>query len=436
MARDTDKRLRGMVMYSIYVRNYSGEGTFKAVQRDLDRIRGLGVDIIWLLPIHPIGQKARKGLLGSPYAIENYRKINPELGTLADFKELVDAIHLRGMKCIIDVVYNHTSPDSWLSRRHPEWFYKKADGSFGNRIGEWSDIIDLDYNQRGLWDYQIGTLKMWAGIVDGFRCDVAPLIPLEFWLRARREVEKIRPGCLWLAESVEPPFILDNRARGMVSLSDSEVFEAFDVCYDYDIFSDFRGFLAGKNTLSQYADKVNMQEYIYPDNYVKLRYLENHDQARAKAILAGERALLNMTAFIYFQKGMTLLYAGQETCNERRPDLFDRDPVSWDTGRGLSGLMARLSALKKDPIFADSRYHVQAVGEELLLASHTHQGRRMAGVFSLKGAEAKVPVDVKDGQYINLIDGSGFRVENAVLPFAGLPLIFEAEGDNRHGSRL
>ena len=141
MAFDTDKTLRNQVMYSVFVRNYSKEGTFEGVRKDLQRIKDLGVDIIWLMPVHPLGEKARKGTLGSPYAIKNYREINPEFGTLEDFKALVSDIHNLGMKCIIDVVYNHTSPDSWLSVHHPEWFYHKEDGSFGNRVGDWTDHL-------------------------------------------------------------------------------------------------------------------------------------------------------------------------------------------------------------------------------------------------------------------------------------------------------
>ena len=148
MAFDTDKGHRNQVMYSVFVRNYSPEGTFEGVRKDLQRIRDLGVDIIWLMPIHPLGEKARKGSLGSPYAIKNYREVNPEFGTLEDFKALVDDIHALGMKCIIDVVYNHTSPDSWLSQNHPQWFYHKPDGSFSNRVGDLTDIIDLDYSNK------------------------------------------------------------------------------------------------------------------------------------------------------------------------------------------------------------------------------------------------------------------------------------------------
>lgn len=319
MAKATEYSLRNQVVYSIYVRNHSEEGTFKAVEKDLRRIHDLGVDIIWLLPIHPIGQISRKGKLGSPYANQNYREVNPELGTREDFESLVKAIHSYGMKCIIDVVYNHTSPDSWLVKHHPEYFYKTPEGKLGNRVGDWGDIVDLDYQQVELWDYQIETLKMWASIVDGFRCDVAPLLPLDFWLRAREEVAKVNPHCIWLSESIEPEFIMHLRSRGMTALSDAEILQAFDACYDYDVYPEFSGYLTGDNPLSSYVDKINRQEYIYPDNYVKLRFLENHDRPRASKLIPNENELINWTVFMYFQKGMPLIYGGQEMQNDVCP---------------------------------------------------------------------------------------------------------------------
>ena len=334
MLKRTNKSLRNLVMYSIWVRNHSDEGNFDGVKKDLDRIKGLGVDIIWFLPVHPIGDVARKGLLGSPYAIRDYRAINPEFGTLEEFKTLVDEMHRRDMKCMMDVVFNHTSPDSWLVKNQPDWFYRNGQGSFGNKVGEWPDVIDLDYSQKGLWDYQIETLKYWAEVVDGFRCDVAPLLPLEFWLRAREEVEKVRPGCLWLAESVEPIFTIENRARGFISLSDSQLYQAFDICYDYDIHAYFKAYLSGQSTLAEYAAKINQQEAIYPDDYVKLRYLENHDQPRATSIITGDVALRNWTAFIYFQKGTTLIYAGQEHGDNNLPAFLIR--IQSTGGRGLT----------------------------------------------------------------------------------------------------
>ena len=175
MAQQTDTQLRGKLMYSVFVRNHTPEGTFQALERDLDRIAALGTDIIWLLPIHPIGEVSRKGTLGSPYAIRDYRGVNPEYGTLGDLMHLVAQIHERGMKCIIDVVYNHTSPDSVLAAGHPEFFLRDELGRPTRRVAEWSDIVDLDYRNLDLWKYQIETLKIWAEIVDGFRCDVAKL---------------------------------------------------------------------------------------------------------------------------------------------------------------------------------------------------------------------------------------------------------------------
>lgn len=423
MATQTPKSYRNLIMYSVYVRNHTPEGTFQALGKDLDRIKSLGVDIIWLMPIHPIGTKARKGILGSPYAISDYRGVNPEYGTLEDFKALVEQIHSRGMKCIIDVVYNHTSPDSWLVQNHPEWFYHKADGSFGNHVGDWSDIVDLDYNQKELWDYQIETLKMWAGIVDGFRCDVAPLIPIEFWLKAREEVEKVRPGCFWLSESIEPSFIEYLHSQGLVAHSDSEIFTAFDLAYDYDIFGIFRSYLRGEVPLSAYAEAVNGQERLYPENYVKLRYLENHDNDRAAQIIPDETALLNWTAFTYFQKGMPLLFGGQEMGDAHRSDLFNKDTVNWNTGRDYSEYLRRLAQIKRQPLMADSTYQVMALPGDILLAVHEKNGKKLIGVFTLRGNAALVDVGLPDGQYENLLTGEVAEVYDGCLGIGTEPVI-------------
>lgn len=426
MAKETCKGYRNQVMYSVFVRNYSPEGTFEGVRRDLKRIRDLGVDIIWLLPIHPVGEAARKGTLGSPYAIRDYRGINPEYGSLKDFQRLVDDIHALGMKCVIDVVYNHTSPDSWLASNHPEWFYHRPDGSFGNRVGDWWDVIDLDYSQPGLWDYQIETLKYWASMVDGFRCDVAPLVPLEFWLRARTEVEQVHPGCFWLAESVEPSFVREGRAQGLGVLSDSELFQAFDVSYDYDIFDVFQGCLEGRLPLEHYAQAVNRQEVIYPDNFVKLRFLENHDRARAAFLIPEGPALLNWTAFLYFQKGMTLLYAGQEAQCAHRPGLFDKDDVEWADRPDFVHTLQKLAALKKNPLLSDSRYEVQALPRHILYATHHKDGHQLVGIFSTRGESSMVRVAAPDGLYVNLMDGHSVEVYEGMVPCKGTPIIFEA----------
>lgn len=426
MAKNTAKKYRNQVMYSVFVRNHSQEGTFEAVCRDLERIKSLGVDIIWLMPIHPIGEKDRKGTIGSPYAISDYRAVNPDYGTLEDFRHLTDEIHRLGMKCIIDVVYNHTSPDSWLVRNHPEWFYHKPDGSLGNHVGDWTDIVDLDYTNPDLWDYQIETLKNWAAMVDGFRCDVASLVPLNFWLRAREEVETVRPGCIWLAESVHTEFVAAARAEGLPALSDSEIFQAFDMSYEYDIFTRFQGYLEGDLPLSRYAEAINQQETIYPDNYVKLRFLENHDQLRAAAAIPDEAALLNWTAFLYFQKGTTLLYGGQECSCVHLPNLFEKDPVDWTSGPDRTEQLRRLYALKQHPLLTDSSYSVRALGGDILCAAHRGRESQLTGIFSLKGNCGLVSVEAPDGIYPNLADGGSVEVKFGRVSCQGDPIIFEA----------
>lgn len=427
MAENTNKSYRNQVIYSVYVRNHTEEGTFDGVRRDLPRIRALGANIVWLLPIHPIGQTARKGSLGSPYAIQDYLAVNPEYGTLDDFRRLVDEIHRLDMKCIIDVVYHHTSPDSVLAGEHPEWFFHKANGSFGNKVGDWTDIIDLDYGNRELWDYLVGALKYWASMVDGFRCDVASLVPLAFWKEARAQVEAVRPDCLWLAETVEPSFISQIRAAGFECLSDSQAYEAFDICYDYDIYDVFRDYLNGTIPLSSYARSVSQQEVIYPSNYVKLRYLENHDQLRAAFLIPNERALLNWTVFQFFQKGAALIYGGQEASCTHLPSLFERDPVDW-AGTDLTPLFQRLSALKRNSLLADGAYRVDALPGDVLRAVYQKGNRRLTGIFSVKGDCTLAAADTPDGWYENLVDGKKFEVRGGVVSGQGVPIVFETKG--------
>lgn len=425
MALDTKKDLRNMVIYSIFVRQYSEEGTFEAVRKDLKRIRSLGTDIIWLMPIHPIGEKNRKGSLGSPYAIRDYRAVNPDLGTMDDFKNLVADIHALGMKCIIDVVYNHTSPDSVLASEHPEWFYHKSDGSFGNRIGDWTDIIDLDYTKLPLWDYQIETLNQWASIVDGFRCDVAPLVPLDFWLKARRETAAVNPDCIWLAETVEPDFIYQNRMHNINCLSDAEIYQAFDISYDYDIYFDYAAYLTGSGTLSAYVNEINRQETIYPENYVKLRLLENHDRMRASALVPDEQALRSWTAFMYFQKGSALIYNGQEVMNPCRPDLFEKDAINWETGHDMSEFMEKLKNIKKLSVFTDSSYHVEAAGNDAVIAAHTSGTECVMGIFQLKNSRLPVRVPLPEGDYTDLITERTITVKDNMIQSYGEPVILK-----------
>ena len=427
MASNTKAELQNQVIYSVYLRNHSREGSFRALIPDLDRIKALGTDIIWLMPIHPIGVKGKKGSLGCPYANRDYRSVNPEYGSMEDFKSLVEEMHRRDMKCIIDVVYNHTSPDSLLYEQHPDWFYRRSDGSPGNRVGDWTDVIDLDYGNRELWDYQIESLCFWAGIVDGFRCDVASFVPLDFWLEAREAVEKVRPGCIWLAESVHLSFGSWARRSGLCCTRDSELFAAFDMEYEYDIRESFDRYLQGKLPLSAYTDMLNFQEAMYPANYNKLRFLENHDQPRIASLVDDEAALINFTAMLYFLKGTTLIYAGQEFEDRHLPSLFEKDVFSRDTGRDLSGLLAGLCEIKRGLGCRDSFTASADDALDIALMERESQGRRSLGVFSLKAKSGELTLKLTDGEYTNLIDGSTLTVRDGKLRCEGRPIIITVE---------
>lgn len=424
MAKNTEISLRNKVIYSVYVRNHTNDGTFNAVADDLDRIKSLGTDIIWFMPIHPIGVKNKKGSLGCPYANKDYRTTNPEYGTMDDFKSLVEKIHAKGMKCIIDVVYNHTSPDSNLSVEHPEFFYRKPDGNFGNKVGDWSDIIDLDYSNKELWQYQIDSLVMWAKIVDGFRCDVASFVPVEFWKQAREAVAKVNPDCIWLAESVHSSFNVFSRKSGIYTASDYELFDAFDMEYDYDIREVFDKYLKGETTLSNYMDMFNYQEAIYPQNYDKMRCLENHDQPRICHYVKNRSDLENYTAFLYFLKGSTLIYAGQEFGCDETPSLFDKDVFPRNTGIDLSNLFAKLDTIKKTVLDDDDYFKADADDEnDIAILERDNNKSKKVGIFSLKSKSADVKVDLPDGDYKNEISGETVTVSNGKVHCNGKAII-------------
>lgn len=424
MAQNTNTSLRNKVIYSIFVRNFTEEGTFQAVIPELDRIKKLGTDIIWFLPFYPIGEAERKGTIGSPYAIKDYRKVDSSHGTMDDFKQLTEEIHQRGMKVMIDIVFNHTSPDSVLAEEHPEWFYKTPEGKFGNRVGDWTDIIDLDYGNQALWDYQIETLKQWAEIVDGFRCDVAPLVPIEFWLRARETVSEVSPGHIWLSESVHPGFIRHLRYRGILAQSDSEIYQAFDMAYDYDIHDEFEQYINNQIPLSKYIYRMSMQDFTYPWNYVKLRHLENHDHVRATELIPSKRDLLQWTAFFYVLKGATLIYNGQEVMSEHTPSLFNEDKIDWSTGEDISNYMAKLAEIKKTQVPMDNELFLEADDEnETVILRYDSDEEIYLSVFNLKEKAGSIFIGIPDGKYTNIINNKQVEVHDSKVNLTDTPLI-------------
>lgn len=429
MAKETPLSFRNLNIYSIFIRNFSEEGTFNAVTKELDRIKSLGTDIVWFMPFYPIGEENRKGTIGSPYAIKDYRTIDESHGTIDDFKILVDEIHKRDMKVMIDIVLNHTSPDSILTEEHPEWFFRKEDGTMGNQVGDWTDIVDLDYTNIDLWDYHINTLKQWAEIVDGARCDVAPLLPIEFWNEARSKVKTVNHDFIWLAESIERHFLQDLRSNNIIAHSDAEIFEVFDLSYDYDIYLEFREYIDDKAPLSKYVHALNLQDSSYPANYVKMKFLENHDQDRATSFIKNKNDLMQWTAFNYLQKGATLIFNGQEMQADIRPALFEKDPINWDLDKDISEYMTHLAELKKGYIPVNNdRYKLEADNTmDTIKMYFTNKEYQIVGVFNLKEQTGDTTIHIKDGTYTNLISEEIVVVEDGKISLEYTPVLLKSK---------
>lgn len=429
MAKQTNVDIRSYTFYQVFPRQHSKSHDFQGVIDDLDRIQGMGVDVIYLLPIHPIGKKMRKGLEGSPYSIVDYYQIHESLGTLDDFKRLIHEAHQRHMKVMIDIVFNHTSRDSLLVKEHPEWFYKNAQGDFANRVGDWSDITDLDFKHRGVWDYLIDVLKYWATMVDGFRCDVAPLLPLDFWLEARSKVDQVQPDLIWLTESVHPGFIKYLRDMGYDCYSDSEMYQAFDICYDYDIYEEMNAYLKDPKHLRRWMDEIERQDVCYPKNYIKLRSFENHDQPRLRSKVRDQKHFINMLALNFFLKGPAFIYAGQEHEVSVYPSLFEIEEVPWQKEYSLEPMIKRLASLKKQPIFVQGSFYIHHK-DDVVVMSYLYQHQYLVGIFNLE-QETKVSVPLIDGTYINFFDDSEVIVKDQTILLNDKPIIIDTLKDHR-----
>jgi glycosidase len=414
MASDTPSSYRNLVIYELYVRNHGTNGTFDDVEKDLPRLHSLGVDVLWFMPIHPIGVLNKKGSLGCPYSVRDYREVNPEYGTKQDFARLIQQAHERGMKVMIDVVYNHTAHDSILVKEHPEYFHQDENGCPVTTVPEWSDVIDLKYPNPELINYQIETLKGWVELgVDGFRCDVASLVPLDFWLQARKKVNKIKPGVIWLAESVHASFVGVRRANGLTGLSDSELYAAFDLTYDYDIWPIWQLAVQGKVPVRRYIEMLRYQDCIYPGKFVKMRCVENHDQARIMRLAPTRAQAMAWTAFEAFNKGPFLVYGGQESGTKHTPSLFDIDKIDWGD-YSLQPLLTRLAKLKKDPAQMEGKF-VVVQADPAIQAVWEYPEKNLYGIFNTSGKTGFIMVSLPDGTYRDILNDGQVTVRGGKM---------------------
>jgi cyclomaltodextrinase len=314
-ARPVRDWVRDGVIYEIYPRAFSQQGSFNAITARLDELKDLGVTILWLMPIHPIGQEKKKGTIGSPYAVRDYYAINPDYGTADDLKRLVREAHARGLKVIIDIVANHTSWDSVLMK-HPEFYKRDAKGNITYPY-DWFDIAALNYGNQQLRRYMTDMLKHWIREfdLDGFRCDVAAELPTDFWENARRELEQVKPDIVMLAEA--------HKAELQVT--------AFDLDYSWPLHSALTNVLQGRGRASDLRDEWEKEVREWPKGALHMRFSDNHDERRAIARF-GEQAALAASALVFTIEGVPMIYNGMEvgdTTESGAPALFEKLPIFW-----------------------------------------------------------------------------------------------------------
>lgn len=342
---------RNAVIYEVNLRQYSDSGNLAGFEKELPRLKELGVDILWFMPIHPISEKGRKGELGSYYAVRDYKAFNSEFGTLDQFKALVKKIHGMGMKVILDWVPNHTGQDNVWVEQHPDWYVRDSSGGFVSPY-DWTDVYKLDYSKAGMRDAMVDAFKFWLEDVgvDGFRCDVAGEVPTDFWAEARPQLQAVKPELFMLAEASKPELQVDG----------------FDMGYNWplkDLFnaiastSGQNGYRKADGTMVEYPAKraididtlLALQSIQYPKDTYMMNMVTNHDLNSWEGTefdrygdFADAMAVLSYTL-----PGMPLIYTGQETGLKRALEFFKKDtPPVWSPRNGYFEFYQKLNHLK------------------------------------------------------------------------------------------
>jgi glycosidase len=315
---------RRATIYEVNVRQYTPQGTLAALVPHMARLKALGVDMVWLMPVQPIGVKNRKGPLGSYYSIQNYTAVNPEFGTAGDFKQLVDAAHGAGLKVILDWVPNHTAFDHPWITAHPDWYVHKPDGSISNARDnenhdtDWTDVAELNYDNRDMRRAMLDAMTFWLRDmhVDGFRCDVAGGVPDDFWAEARAALAKVQPELFMLAEGEGPNF-----------------HAAFDMTYGWELHHLLNDVAQGKKPVSAFDAYFARQDSLYPPDAYRMYFTSNHDENSWNGTEFERMGDDNAPAFVLAAtavRGMPLLYSGQEVSLKKRLRFFEKDTIDWN----------------------------------------------------------------------------------------------------------
>lgn len=412
----TNEWYKDATIYEVNIRQYTEEGTFDAFREHLPRLKELGIDILWIMPIHPIGEKNRKGELGSYYSVKDYKGINPEFGTKEDFRELVDAVHEKDMRIIIDWVANHTAWDhEWVSE-NPEW-YKKD--STGNMVApfDWTDVVALNYEKQPVRNAMRDAMKYWVEDfnIDGYRCDVAGMVPVDFWENTVNELDKIKPVFM-LAEDEGEVELLDN---------------AFEMHYGWEFHHLMNEIAQGKKQADVLADYFAKTDTLLDDDDVKMNFLTNHDENSWNGTIEERMgdAQKAMAVLAYTVPGMPLIYTGQEIGLDKQLEFFKKDPIQWKDSP-LEDFYKKLNTLKEEnpalwaPGFGGTFELMESNHPEKTFVFTRKKGdNEVAVLLNLTGNPLDIEADI-EGAYENFLTGNSVEADGTfVMPSWGYKVL-------------
>jgi len=391
-------------IYEVNIRQYTPEGTFVAFQNHLPRLKEMGVDVLWFMPITSISEQVRKGSLGSYYACSSYTKVNPEFGSIVDFANLVEYAHSLGMKVIIDWVANHTGRGHEWMYLHPEWFSRNEKGEFTERNG-WDDVVDLNFSNNEMRKALIGAMQYWVRDIkiDGFRCDMAHLVPLDFWKEARKAVEIIKP-LYWLAECEEVNY-----------------HEVFDTTYAWSLMHISEKLSKNQVKLNEVYNVLHGYTQ-YPDGATKLLFTSNHDENSWNGTEYEKYGAAAKAWAIFTQtwKGIPLIYSGQELPNLKRLKFFDKDQIDWVEKPALYDFYKTLGVLRKShtAIIKGDTYNLPVQTDGVMAYLRQDEFSTVFVLLNLSNQHHKVQIahEKLNGEFKNVFSGLSFDFNHSV-PF-------------------
>ncbi|MBN2892608.1 MAG: alpha-amylase [Bacteroidales bacterium] len=399
------EKIKSAVIYEVNIRQYSPEGTFNAFTEQIPRLADMGVDILWLMPVFPVGEKNRKGDLGSYYAVQNYTEVNPEFGTKEDLAKLIKVAHENNMLVILDWVANHTAWDNVWIDEHPDWYTHDDKGNIIPPVEDWSDVADLNYDNQEMRAEMLKSLEYWVTDfdVDGFRCDVAMMVPTDFWENARIELDKIKPMFM-LAESE----------------TDDLMVSAFDMNYSWELLHITQEIAKGELNATDLIDYIKRDEERFSEKVLRMTFTSNHDENSWNGSVY-ERfpdCYKTFAALTFVVPGMPLIYSGQEACLDKRLAFFYKDTIDWKECE-MAGFYKDLIKLKDEnealwngELGAPITFVNIKENKNTLVFIREQNDDKVLSVFNLSANETEIVItdEAVFGKYKNYFSGAEIEI--------------------------